>query len=225
MAIQLRRTTEVHSNGLKCLVYGQAGAGKTTLIPTLPNVIVLSAESGLLSIADADIPFIEIRSMADLMEAFEFLNESEEGKKFESIALDSISEIGEVVLNAEKKLAKDPRQAYGALAEQMSDMIRAFRDLEGRNVYFSAKLEKSTDEVGRVMYAPMMPGSKVGQSLPYYFDLVMALRVEKTPDGELVRALMTQSDGLWQAKCRGYALDPWEEPDLGKIIKKIKGGQ
>ena len=223
MAIQLRRTTEVHSNGLKCLVYGQAGAGKTTLIPTLPNVIVLSAESGLLSIADADIPFIEIKSMADLMEAYQFLIESEEGRKFESIALDSISEIAEVVLNAEKKIAKDPRQAYGALAEQMGDMIRAFRDIDGRNVYFSAKLEKTTDEVGRVMYAPMMPGNKVGQSLPYYFDLVMALRAEKTPEGETVRALMTESDGLWQAKRRGYALEAWEEPDLGAIIKKIRG--
>ena len=223
MAIQLRRTTEVHSNGLKCLVYGQAGAGKTTLIPTLPKVVVLSAESGLLSIADADIPFIEIKSMADLMEAYQFLVESEEGKKFESIALDSISEIAEVVLNAEKKIAKDPRQAYGALAEQMGDMIRAFRDIDGRNVYFSAKLEKSTDEVGRVMYAPMMPGNKVGQSLPYYFDLVMALRVEKTPEGETVRALMTESDGLWQAKRRGYNLEAWEEPDLGAIIKKIRG--
>ena len=39
----------------------------------------------------------------------------------------------------------------------------------------------------------------------------------------MVRALMTESDGLWQAKCRGFALDSWEEPDLGKIINKIRG--
>jgi phage nucleotide-binding protein len=204
-------------------VYGQAGAGKTTLIPTLPNVVVLSAESGLLSIADADLPYIEIDSMQSLMEAYRWATSSDEAKQFESIAIDSISEIAEVVLNAEKKTAKDPRQAYGALAEQMGDMIRSFRDIPGKNIYFSAKMEKTTDEMGRILYGPMMPGTKVGQSLPYYFDLVMALRVEKDTEGATYRVLMTESDGLWQAKARGFRLDAYESPDLGNIIKKIRG--
>ena len=33
---------------------------------------------------------------------------------FQSVALDSISEIAEVVLSYEKKMAKDPAKAYGA---------------------------------------------------------------------------------------------------------------
>jgi phage nucleotide-binding protein len=220
MAIQLKRTSGVASNGIKMLVYGQAGAGKTSLIPTLPNPVVLSAESGLLSIKDADVPYVEISSMATLREAYQWLLDGE-GKEYESIALDSISEIAEVVLNYEKKKSADPRQAYGALAEQMGDMIRAFRDLPGRNVYFSAKLEKSTDEMGNVMYAPMMPGNKVGQSLPFFFDIVMPLRVTKDENGQTIRALMTESDGLWQAKARGYALEQWEPADLGAIIRKV----
>ena len=56
MAIQLKRTGAIARDGVKLLVYGQAGAGKTSLIPTLPNPIVLSAEAGLLSIAGADVP-------------------------------------------------------------------------------------------------------------------------------------------------------------------------
>ena len=56
MAINLRSTKGLHANGVKLLVYAQAGAGKTSLIPTLPNPVVLSAEGGLLSIADADVP-------------------------------------------------------------------------------------------------------------------------------------------------------------------------
>ena len=47
----------------------------------------------------------------------------------------------------------------------------------------SAKLEKSQDEMGRVFYAPSMPGNKTGQQLPYFFDEVLALRVEKDADG------------------------------------------
>ena len=221
MAINLKTTAGLHANGVKLLVYGQAGAGKTSLIPSLPNPVVLSAEGGLLSIADANVPYIEINSMADLMDAYQWVQKSEEAKQFESVALDSISEIAEVVLNYERKQTKDPRQAYGAMQEQMTDLIRSFRDIPNKHVYMSAKLDKSQDEMGRMLYAPSMPGNKTGQLLPYFFDEVLALRVEKNGEGEITRALMCDSDGLWLAKDRSGKLDPWEAPHLGHIIKKI----
>ena len=222
MAISIKSTGGLSANGVKLLVYGQAGSGKTSLIKTLPNPIVLSAEGGLLSLQDDELPYIEITSMDDLKEAYAWMS-TPEGMQFESVALDSISEIAEVVLNAEKKIAKDPRQAYGAMQEQMADIIRSFRDLPGRHVYMSAKLEKTQDEMGRVLYAPSAPGNKTGQSLPYFFDEVLALRVERDPEGKPQRALMCDSDGLWQAKDRSGKLDAWEAPDLGAIIAKIGG--
>ena len=223
MAINLRSTKGLHANGVKLLVYGNAGAGKTSLIPTLPNPVVFSAEGGLLSIADADVSYVEVSSYDTLMEAYRWVTESDEAKHFESIALDSISEIAEVVLNHEKKIAKDPRQAYGSMQEQMSDIIRAFRDIPNKHVYFTAKCEKATDETGRILYAPSMPGNKTGQQLPYFFDEVLALRVEKDAEGNAQRALMCDSDGIWQAKDRSGKLDTWEAPDLGAIIAKIGG--
>jgi len=223
MAINLKRTNALAADGVKILVYGHAGAGKTSLIQTLPTPVILSAEAGLLSLAGADIPFIEIVDAASLREAYQWVVESAEAREFESIALDSISEIAEVVLNAEKKTAKDPRQAYGAMQEQMADIIRAFRDLPGKNVYFTAKLEKATDEMGRILYAPSMPGNKTGQSLPYFFDEVLALRVERDAEGVPQRGLMCDGDGVWLAKDRSGRLSPWEAPDLGAIINKIGG--
>ena len=223
MAIQLKRTKEATAQAVKLLVYGQAGAGKTSLIPTLPTPVILSAEGGLLSIADTNLPFIEINSMIDLREAYLWLTSSAEAAEFESVALDSISEIAEVCLNTEKKVNKDPRAAYGAMQEQMADIIRAFRDLPGKHVYMSAKLEKTQDEMGRVLYAPSMPGNKTGQSLPYFFDEVLALRVEKDVEGNTRRALMTDGDGLWLAKDRSGKLEVWEDADLGDIIRKIGG--
>ena len=223
MAINVKTTGSMAANGVKVLVYGQAGAGKTSLIKTLPSPIVLSAEGGLLSIQDADLPFIEITSMTELQEAYTWLTSSDEAKSYKSVALDSISEIAEVCLNHEKKVNKDPRAAYGAMQEQMADIIRAFRDLPGRHVYMSAKLEKTQDEMGRVLYAPSMPGNKTGQALPYFFDEVLALRVEKDGDGATQRALMCDSDGLWLAKDRSGKLDMWEAPDLSAVFAKIGG--
>ncbi len=222
MAINLKKTGSLSASGVKLLVYGQAGAGKTSLVKTLPQPIVLSAEGGLLSIQDADLPYIEINSMDDLREAWVWLGTAE-GMGYQSVALDSISEIAEVCLNAEKKATKDPRQAYGAMQEQMADVIRAFRDLPGRHVLMTAKLEKSQDEMGRILYAPSMPGNKTGQSLPYFFDEVLALRVERDADGNTQRALMCDGDGSWLAKDRSGKLDAWEAPDLGAIINKIGG--
>jgi phage nucleotide-binding protein len=223
LAINLKSTLGSSANCVKFLVYAPAGNGKTSLIPTLPDPVILSAEGGLMSISGSDIPFIEIKDMATLTEAYQWLVGSAEASKFKSVALDSISEIAEVVLNYEKKATKDPRAAYGAMQEQMSDLIRSFRDIPDKHVYFTAKCEKSTDEQGRMLYAPAMPGNKLAQSLPYFFDIVMALRLEQGQDGQLVRALMTQSDGLWQAKDRSGRLSAWEQPDLGQIIRKIGG--
>lgn len=225
MAITLKSTARLAASGVKLLVYGQAGVGKTTLVRTLPDPIILSAEGGLLSLSGSDLHYIEIADMATLREAYAWLTQSEESKRYQSVALDSISEIAEVVLAAEKKGAKDPRQAYGAMQEQMADIIRAFRDLPGRHVYMSAKLERAQDEMGRMLYGPAMPGQKTGQALPYFFDEVLALRAERDSEGIVRRALMCETDGLWVAKDRSGRLDPWESPDLGAIIDKITGGK
>ena len=205
------------------LVYGQAGAGKTSLIPTLPSPLVISAEAGLLSIADADVPFVEVRSADDLGEIFEFVKSSDEAKQYRTICLDSISEIGEVVLGEAKRTAKDPRQAYGEMQTTMGQVVREFRDLPGRHVYMTAKLDRTQDEMGRMLYSPSMPGIKAGLALPYQFDIVAALRMEKDEEGVIQRALMLESDGLWQAKDRSGKLAAWEAPDLGALIEKMGG--
>jgi phage nucleotide-binding protein len=223
MAINLKKTGGLHANGVKLCVYGASGAGKTSLVKTLPNPVVLSAEGGLLSIQDADIPYIEIVNMDDLREAYAWAKDSTEAAGFQTIALDSISEVAEVVLQHELKTNKDGRAAYGELNTTMQELIRSFRDLPGKHVYMSAKLEKSQDEMGKILYNPSMPGKSLTQGLPYFFDEVLALRVERDTDGNAQRALMCDSDGLWLAKDRSGKLDMWEAPDLGAIIAKIGG--
>lgn len=223
MAINLKNTNDVHTSGVKMVVYGAAGAGKTTLATTMPKPLIISAEGGLLSINGSDTPYIEVKTMDELTEAYQWVSSSDEANGFESIILDSISEIGEVVLEHEKKVNKDGRAAYGEMAVQMTGLIRAFRDLSGKHVLMTAKLDKSQDEMGRMLYSPSMPGAKMSQQLPYFFDIVAALRVEKDADGVAQRALMCDSDGLWTAKSRIRGVDAWEAPDLGAIIKKIGG--
>lgn len=228
MAIVLTTTREqARTNGVKVMVYGQAGAGKTVLCATTPDhakTIILSAESGLLSIADADIDVINISSVDDLMNAYSWLTTDPQGLSYDWICLDSISEIAEVVLNAAKKATKDPRAAYGEMQEKVESAIRAFRDLP-RNVYFSAKMESYQDDAGVVRYKPMFPGRRLSVNVPFFFDEFFLLRSEKDENGNTVRYLQTQPDFKYDAKDRSGKLAATEWPNLADIAAKIRGEQ
>ena len=177
MAVHITTTQQAAQlHGIKCLVYGKSGAGKTKLAATAPAPIILSAESGILSLREYQIPMIQIRTVAELTEAHQWAQNSAEARQFATIYIDSISEIGEVVLANAKAQVKDPRQAYGELIEKMMMTIKAFRDLPGKNVVMAAKQEPIKDEMtGIVQYGPSMPGSKLGPQLPYLFDEVFRL--------------------------------------------------
>lgn len=224
MAITLKSTRDAALDGIKILVHGPAGAGKTSLCGTTGgSTLIISAESGLLSLRAFDIPVLEVKTLDQLYEAYQFVTETDEGKAFQWVCLDSISEIAEVVLNHEKKTAKDPRQAYGALAEKMTDILRAFRDLPGRNVYFACKQERAKDEQsGAMLYFPSMPGNMLKQGVGYFFDEVFALRVEKDAEGNPTRWLQTNRDYNYEAKDRSGSLDMFEPADLSAIAAKIK---
>jgi phage nucleotide-binding protein len=225
MAIRLTTTAQAaRDNGLKLLVHGPAGSGKTTLCATTGEpTVIISAEAGLLSLRGHDIPVIEVGSIEDVHEAYRFVTESAEAHDFRWVCLDSISEIAEVCLAREKAAAKDPRQAYGALADHMGQLIRAFRDLPGRNVYFSCKQARQQDQAtGATLYFPSLPGQMLGQGISYYFDLVMALRVEPDGEGKPVRWLQTGRDFTHEAKDRSGALDMFEPPDLAAIARKVR---
>lgn len=229
----------VNDAGVKILTYARAGAGKTVLAATAPKPILISAESGTLSLTrnnleklfgknnpsiTYDIPVLEIKSITDLIAAYNWVNQNKNKGDFQTVCLDSITEIAEVLLANLKSGVKDPRQAYGELLERMMQIIRDFRDLKGIHVYMSSKMERFKDEAtGALLYGPSMPGAKLGQQLPYLFDEVFPLIISTDAQGGQYRALQTQPTFQYDAKDRSGVLAPLEYPNLTSIINKIKG--
>lgn len=224
MAIILTSTKEeAELNGVKIVVYGRAGTGKTFLCSTAPNPVIISAEAGLLSLAGFDLPVIKIKTIEDLEAAFVEVTIGA-AAQFETVCLDSITEIAEVVLSEAKATASDPRQAYGELTDRVGMLLRKFRDIDGKHVYVSCKEATDKDDNGVVRTLPGMPGRQLGPALPYIFDEIMHLHMVQCEDGISRRYLRTAPTAFIEAKDRSGQLVELEEPNLTTIIEKIKTG-
>ena len=206
-------TSDVHEDGVKMLVYGQSGTGKTSMIKTATNPLIISSESGLLSLADVSIPAVEISNEADLKEAYEYARDSE----FDTICLDSLSDIAETLLEDYKSKVSDGRQAYGKMNDVINKYVRKFRGLKGKHVFITAK-EGKTEINNVAIAAPSMPGQTLTTQIPYPFDLV--LRLESNRKGE--RILHTASTFSQVCKDRSNTLEVKEEANIANLIKKIQ---
>lgn len=210
--------------GVKALIYGRAGMGKTTLCGTAPRPLIISAEAGLMPLRHLQLPVVEVTEYKQLWDVYEWVSRSADARHIDTLCLDSVSEIAEVLLEAAKKRRGDPRQAYGDLVTDTLSLLRAFRDLPDKHVVFIAKQATTVQEVtGVVSYGPMMPGRQVGPALPYVFDLVANANVGRAQDGSTYHYLRTRPDHQYEAKDRSGVLDEIEYPDLSNIFAKIKG--
>lgn len=221
--LQIKKATEVAKfHGLKAILAGPPGAGKTYSIRTAPHeeTLVLSAESGLLSIQDVPVDVVEVKAVEDIRNAYKYL--SKEKHDYKWLFLDSLSEIAEVILEDHKRQQKDQRRAYMLLAEDIVRMCKSFRDLSGLNVILVAKEEvRVSDGIEPNQHIISMPGTKVANTIPYLFDGIFWLRVGKVDD-ELRRTFQCQPDENYpMCKDRSGRLGMFEEPNWQKLLDKI----
>ena len=205
--------------GTKFLVYGGAGAGKTHMAKTTGDpaaTLVISAEPGLMTLEGEPIPVAQVSNFKELKRVYFELKKGDH--PFHWVIVDSISEVAEICLADEKRKSKDPRAAYGEMADTVISLIKAFRDLP-YNVVMLCKMT-SVDDDGRLHYLPKAPGRQIGPELPHLFDIVLALRCDRGPEG-LVRYVQTARDHQYEAKDRSSKLAFTEPPDLAYLEAKI----
>lgn len=224
MAIKIRNANDIGFNGVKCVVYGCAGVGKTRLCATAPKPIIISAEEGLLSIVDIDIDYIEIKTLDDLDSAYRMLRASND---YETICLDSLSEIAEALVIELLPQHKDGRQAYAAFAQAMIPMIKRFRDIKGKNTVFTCKEDTILDEDGAFLrYDLLLPGHQLNKQTPYLVDELFHMQVDRKG----IPFLNTKPNRKSFSKDRSGALNPKGEyaksvnevPNLTELFAKIK---
>jgi ABC-type transport system involved in cytochrome bd biosynthesis fused ATPase/permease subunit len=129
------------------MLAGLQGAGKTTLAGTLDNVLIISAEAGLLSLANKAVEYLSVNNMKDVREAYKIAKTS----SHDTIFIDSLSEIGEVCLAEEKAENKDKYAYLDFFVEEKGLCVRIEDQGAGFNYQDFLELapERLTDPHGR----------------------------------------------------------------------------
>lgn len=234
MSLKIQSTNNVHQNKVKVVLYGISGAGKTSSIKTLPHdrTLVISAESGLLSLSGTDIKYIDIATddnnkvlttenrIKRLNDIVSYLDSDEARKLYDTVVVDSLTEIGEVVATYWKEKITDKAkmfEVWGNIGNTQINFIKKMRDMPYYNVIFLALEDLDKDESSRRYYGPSLPGNTAKDFLIPAFDEVFRIVVEA--DGK--RHVQTQPLATVKAKDRSGKLNPQEPLDLGLILNKI----
>lgn len=128
---------------------------------------------------------------------------------------------------SEKTGKPDMRGAYGLLGREMMRWITHLQH-SPKNIIMVGILDREEDDLRRVVWTPQIDGSKTGRELPGVFDEVLTLvSDQKAADGTLYRAFVCHQQNPWgyPAKDRSGCLEMIEEPNLAKVIEKIRAGK
>lgn len=125
---------------------------------------------------------------------------------------------------SEKTGKPDTRGAYGLLGQEMIRFLTVCQHIPNKSVIIVGILEKIVDDLKRVSWEPQIEGGKTAREMAGIFDQVVTLQTFEREDGPPYRAFVTHQMNPWgyPAKDRSGRLQMLEEPDLGKLIHKIR---
>jgi len=222
--MEIKKTNDVKPTSINVLIYGASGSGKTTLAGTLQGkTLIVSLESGLLSLKGKDIDYVNIQGktgVEKIQHLRSLLGEIEKSD-YDNIFFDSLSEISQAFTEFAKREYPDDKQTmkmYGYVLDLTTKFIKYVRDMN-KNCFFTALDKSSQDEVGRRFHLPDLVGS-ISSKAASYFDFCFYLKVFEK-DSVKTRALLTDTKEGYLAKDRSGLLDEYEKPDLGLIINKV----
>lgn len=206
--------------GVKSVCYGAPGTGKTPLLNTAPRPVLLVVEPGMLSMRSSNIACYDAYTPARIDDFMRWLTSSAEASQFDTVGIDSVSQLAEVYLAEELTKNKDGRKAYGEMSRRVMAHLTALYFMPQKHVYLIAK-QSMTEENGIPKRRPYFPGQDLNVKVPHLFDLVMHLGLHMVPGvvGEQ-KALRTSEAFDIMARDRSGKLAPFEPCDLAAIFAK-----
>ena len=205
--------------GVKSIIYGPPGTGKTPIANTAPRPLLLATEPGLLSMRNSTMPTFRAFEAKLIDEFFLWFFSSAEVKNFDTLVIDSTSQMADIYLQEAKKTIKHGLQQYGQMADYTMLHLRRLYFKEEMHTYLIAKQE--TETINNIqMRKPYYPGKQLPIDVPHMYDVIAHLAKVPIPGhGENLAFRCIGSYDI-VARNRTGNLDEFEPPDFGALVKK-----
>ena len=205
--------------GVKSVIYGAPGSGKTPIINTAPRPLLLACEPGLLSMRNSSVPTYlgyEAKSIDDF---FAWFFNSAETKNFDTIAVDSISQMSDIYLKDAMKHNKHGLKAYGEMATRTMEHLTGLYYTRYKHTYLIAK-ETMIDDNGTRIRRPYFTGQQLNVDVAHMYDAILHLGIHNVPSVGQIKAFRCQASIDTLARDRTGLLAEFEPPDFGAIVRK-----
>ena len=212
--------------GIKTVITGPPGSGKTPLMGTAPRAIVLALEPGYRSVRNQNFPcWNAINDLKSAEDFFAWLFGSNEAKQFDTVGFDSWSQLCDLVLNKFKAKNSHGLKAYGEMADQIYGWAEKLFYLQQKHVVMLCKQETvympgpGPDPIQ--FSRPYFPGKNLIIQIPHLYDEFWALDEFIVPgvNGK-VSALLTKKRNDRMVRSRSGNLNEYEPPNLTDIFAK-----
>lgn len=201
--------------GVKAVIYGPPGSGKTPILNTAPRPLLLACEPGLLSMRGSRIPTYLGYTVKDINDFFDWFFKSAEVKNFDTLGVDSTSQMADVYLQEALRTNKHGLKAYGEMATNTMAHLRGLYYTKEKHAYLIAK-ESSVDTFRK----PWWPGKDLNINVPHLYDEILNLNIHNVPGMGQVKAFRCQPSIDTLARDRTGMLAEFEPPDFGALIRK-----
>jgi hypothetical protein len=228
-------STLVHIKGL---IMGDSGAGKSYLIATAPNPLVLLTEpNGAMSIqaSNPDALIIHITDLNHMKAVLAAIRDGAIKQPFDTIVIDSITELQRMIqfdiLAEANKKGKDKRetlskQDYGKLANRFTELITKIRNLPYHLICTCLVSIQVIDEnTGLTEIRPMLVGQAKMTVAQYFNGVGFLYRTGKYDEyGSAERALLL--DGIERVKVKPFpnTVGTMKDPNLCDLFNNIIEG-
>lgn len=205
--------------GVKAVAYGPPGKGKTPILQTAPRPLLIATEPGLLSMRRSSIPTWQAYTPATIQEFFDWFFKSNEARNFDTLGVDSGSQLCEIFLAEELGRNRDGRKAYGEMSRRSMAIFNGLYFYPEKHIYVIAK-----DQLQQVntaaKYRPYFPGQDLPVKIPHLFDLVMRLDNYNVGMQGIQKAFRCLDAFDAVARDRSEQLAEFEFPNLAQIFAK-----
>ena len=205
--------------GFKSIIYGPPGSAKTPLLNTAPRPLLLATEPGLLSLRGSTIPTFCAFTSAAIDDFFKWFFNSNETKKFDTIGVDSISQLAEIYLTDAKKSNKHGMKAYGEMEERTYAQLKGLYFTQHKHTYLIAKEEIINDN-GAQIRRPHFPGKALGIKVPHDYDAILRLAMHNVPGVGQKLAFRCVGSLEEMARNRTGTLSEFEPPNFSELVRK-----